>query len=501
MSIKPLNPHYSFESVPSVFDEEAMTALEMCGRLGKKVNEVITAVNGWHVPTIVNVSPTGDKTGELDRAVIQGKLDAGYAVHLSAGEYYLNGPLVFRPGYMLRGDSQLNTVLNCKAGFIDHENIVSVDHVEVRDVRVKGPGAGIGIDISRKVQGIETGGRYAHFMNVYITGYQTGVLMGGCWCTNFTHCRIEATEICVEQRGSCNHIKYDHCVFLGPVDEKTSTAIKITAEDGAENYGINVDHCDFERHKYAIHAYYCVALTVNSIYAEGIDTVFQLDSCPSFLCAGGYISYPRIVLQGGRTNELPLYSKSGGALRDIFVRVNSVDRWPLMSTPDVYPVITENITVQNDGGGTCYANAQLYTSVYNGISDCQEIKVSFENVSISNGGAHYKIPEFGHNGMQFKITHMAVTLNRAYTQAGSKAKICAGLSLDGKHQIEATIHEGAHNAGEVITSGASPDISADYGKMIFPSVGAVELNIKTPASDTNVTANITVFIRVGNFIV
>lgn len=37
--------HYSFTAVPSVYDEEALTALELCARLGYKMNEVIDVVN------------------------------------------------------------------------------------------------------------------------------------------------------------------------------------------------------------------------------------------------------------------------------------------------------------------------------------------------------------------------------------------------------------------------------------------------------------------------
>lgn len=39
--IKPLNTHYSFENPASVYDEEALTALELAGRQGAKINEVI----------------------------------------------------------------------------------------------------------------------------------------------------------------------------------------------------------------------------------------------------------------------------------------------------------------------------------------------------------------------------------------------------------------------------------------------------------------------------
>lgn len=391
-------PHYSMQNNPTVFDEEALTALEMCGRLGAKMNECINAtngvveevhtlINGYEVPKMVNVSPTGDVTGRLDRVIIQTRLDSGYSVHLSAGEYYLDEPLMFRAGYMLRGDSQLNTVLNCKAGFIDHDEGVSVDHIEVRDLRVKGSGKGVGIDISRKVEGVETGGRYAHFMNIYIAGYETAVRLGGCWCTNFTHCRIEGENICVEQRGSCNHIKYDHCIFLGPTGipsgEQTCIGIKITADDGAENYGISVDHCDFERHEFAIKAYACVSLNVSSIYVEGTRKVFELDSCPGFLCDGGYISYPNRVCNTTRTNTSPVFSACNGAIKNLYVRVNRDDAFYLVSTVAGAPLNVEDINCVNDGVGECIINNQCANGIWNGhehhlITETQTLPVDLK---------------------------------------------------------------------------------------------------------------------------
>lgn len=37
--------HYSIQNVPNIFDEEAMTVLELCGRLGFKTNEIIKKLN------------------------------------------------------------------------------------------------------------------------------------------------------------------------------------------------------------------------------------------------------------------------------------------------------------------------------------------------------------------------------------------------------------------------------------------------------------------------
>lgn len=51
MSIKPFDTHYSFESPASVYDEEAMTALELAGRQGAKINEVIEDQNKLRTET------------------------------------------------------------------------------------------------------------------------------------------------------------------------------------------------------------------------------------------------------------------------------------------------------------------------------------------------------------------------------------------------------------------------------------------------------------------
>lgn len=479
--IKPFPEHYSMQNNPTVFDEEALTVLEMCGRLGAKMNECVNAtngvveevhtlINGYEVPKMVNVSPTGDVSGRLDRVIIQSRLDSGYSVHLSAGEYYLDAPLMFRPGYMLRGDSQLNTVINCAAGFIDHEDNVSVDHIEVRDLRVKGSGKGVGIDISRKEEGVETGGRYAHFMNVYISGYDTAILLGGCWCTNFTHCRIEAESICVEQRGSCNHIKYDHCMILGPTgvpfENQSSIGIKITANDGAENYGISVDHCDFERHEFAIKAYACVALSVNNIYVEGTRKVFDLDSCPNFLCDGGYVSYANRICNTTKTNTSPVFGTCAGIIKNLYLRMNRDDTYYMVSTTPGAPLDVDNITCVNDGTGEGVIDSQCANGIWNGheyhlITETQTLPAELKST-------HYLFLVVGNNdvwqhnsyankpGNCYKLQTLAITWANTITptQSVTLRLQVKGSAIGRDTNSHVTIMEAYLNAGETYSAGS-----------------------------------------------
>lgn len=485
MSITPLPNHYAFENHPSVYDEESLTALEMCGRLGKKVNEVIAQVNGWNVPMISEVSPTGDKSGELDRAVIQGKLDAGYAVQLAAGDYYLNGPLRFQKGYALRGESQTETVIHCEATFLDHDPAVSVDHITVRDVTVRGPGSGIGFDISRKVSGIETGARYANFSNVSIAEYDTCVLLGGCWCTNFTHCRFDGLKTCVEQKGGCNNVKYDHCMFLGPMDQKSTIGLKISAEGGSENYGIRLDHCDFERHDKAVQAYYCVALNVTSVYVEGVNTVFSLDSCPSFLCDGGYISYPERVCNTSRTNAANVFSKCRGAIMNLYVRVNNNERFYLVSTSSTAPLKVENITCINDGVGECFVNAQHVSGYWGGHEyankftpwlDCN-LKGGF---SLFNFANHLYMPRV--DGTQYKLQEVKILLTDALTPTASAAIYLTvpGDTIGRGSSERVKIMVAYINAGETYAKNTEIKfslISQDYRDVILNSVSGLQVSL------------------------
>lgn len=93
MSVENLNPHYSMNNPASVYDEEALTALELVGRLANKIVEVIKLVNENELTIdeakkyLVDNLPDNvekavenlEKSGELEtllvKAVSNGKVD------------------------------------------------------------------------------------------------------------------------------------------------------------------------------------------------------------------------------------------------------------------------------------------------------------------------------------------------------------------------------------------------------------------------------------------
>lgn len=81
MSIKPLNTHYSFENPASVYDEEAMTALELAGRQGAKINEIIEDQNNLRETTTQELKDQREKvipnlvTNEVQTQIDNGVFD------------------------------------------------------------------------------------------------------------------------------------------------------------------------------------------------------------------------------------------------------------------------------------------------------------------------------------------------------------------------------------------------------------------------------------------
>lgn len=85
MSIEKLNRHYSMENLPTVFDEEALTALELAGRTAAKVNECVEQVNGIPEKVAADVLAhieDGDFDKQID--VYAGKVTEGFQKEMDA---------------------------------------------------------------------------------------------------------------------------------------------------------------------------------------------------------------------------------------------------------------------------------------------------------------------------------------------------------------------------------------------------------------------------------
>lgn len=376
-----INPvkHYSIENPATVYDEESLTVLQLCARLGAKVNECIARINEmWNLmvkkldsttekivtnmlmggKVTFGLYPSGDTTGATDYANIQRCLNEWGTCQLSEGEFYINKPITLKTGCSLMGRGLERT----KIYTVQTDAIYGgdgFDHLTLRDFTVSAKTQAMtGLKLTGTTSAPYTGARYSTFENLRFDGFRTGLDMRGAWCVNFRHCRFISTNTCVSQSGTCNNVVYDHCVFTG-----TGSAVygvNITAEGGAENCGIAFYDCDFETVNTALRAYAVIGLCVKNIYAEGVSTVFQLDSCPGFNCHGGYVAHARRLCAATCTNTGAIFANGRGEISNVFCKLTTTSNYDgqgrayLVNTVDpvLYNLDLVNVgAVDADGNG------------------------------------------------------------------------------------------------------------------------------------------------------
>lgn len=132
MSLEKLN-HYSMENPASIYDEEAMTALELAGRTATKMNEVVQFANdtmricGEHLSLqdeqIEAMKQTTDKWDDLDSEVTDGRVDVTGRTHQNIGtairHQFKNTALIRRE---LNINEDLDTITDTGVYFISSGN-------------------------------------------------------------------------------------------------------------------------------------------------------------------------------------------------------------------------------------------------------------------------------------------------------------------------------------------------------------------------------------------
>lgn len=78
--------HYAFQNIPTIYDEEALTVLELCGRLGVKLNELIKIFNDYE-------KKTDDRFDKLFPAEVKTYVDKWLDEHPEATSTVQDGSL------------------------------------------------------------------------------------------------------------------------------------------------------------------------------------------------------------------------------------------------------------------------------------------------------------------------------------------------------------------------------------------------------------------------
>lgn len=87
MTINPLNHHYAMENPASVYDEAAMTALELAGRTTAKVNETVKAFNELWQETNEHLAQQDQSITKMNNETMPAKVEAEFQENLNNGTF------------------------------------------------------------------------------------------------------------------------------------------------------------------------------------------------------------------------------------------------------------------------------------------------------------------------------------------------------------------------------------------------------------------------------
>ena len=331
--------------------------LDLQEEINKKLDEMVTdgtlsILLQMHARMVL---PSNDTTGNTDTLNIQKMLDKFGYVELFTGIYYTNAPLKLKSGNAIIGSGNENTVVECASDFCTFNGNDSADKLVLKNFRIHDiSGEHVGLNFIGTTTPPYTGIRYSYIDNIHLLDFNSCVAIRGAWCVKFNHCRFESNNICVNQSGTCNNIEYTECQFYGK--QGVSTGIKITGDGGAENYGIYLNNCDFEKHLTGIRLYSCVGVAINNLYVEKIDTAIDADNAISLVLNGGTLNGIKRVANIARTQSINLYKAASFTMSNVYVKYDKSEKSCLVYVSNDVPVYLDNITVVNTGGGSVFLN-------------------------------------------------------------------------------------------------------------------------------------------------
>lgn len=498
--------HYSLENPASVYDEEALTALELAARTAAKVNGCVDAVNEFRekfldkvdqtVADLINrlivegeinvdgLRPSGDPAKDVRN--IDALLTAFGVAKLGEGVFTLNLGLGLGSGVGIVGAGTAKTkIVFTDNGFAN----VGADHLRVEDLTVEAPKTAFALKGTTTEP--FTGARYATFRNVDIIAGKTGVELRGAWCVKFDHCRwfIDAGQTGVKQDGTCNNVVYDHCQFIG-LTETAACGVQITADDGAQNCGISFRDCGFEKLVMGIRAYCVMGLNVSNIYAEGVGTLFSVDSCPNFNVNGGYAVYLGRLCSVYVSNTNELFAHGGGKISNLFCTLKSGNGNYLINAKDprTYNLTVDNVTAKwadADGSGDIYYFDRDLNQAYG--AGCFYPR----NVFWCDFGAAYTSYPINEEDT-VKVLGCVLMCKNGYTAAGGQVTVTA----NGKPLYTFNLAAKAYAKGDIVKGTPVAE------NLLFDNVLMDGITIDTPNTDTATRNNwqVNVGVVVGKMI-
>lgn len=423
------------------------------------------------------VLPSNDTTGNTDTLNIQKMLDKFGYVELFTGIYYVNTPLKLKTGNVIIGSGNENTVIECSSDFCTFNENKSADKLVLKNFKIHDlSGEHIGLNFIGTTTPPYTGIRYSLFENIHILNFNNCITIRGAWCVKFNHCRFESNNICINQSGTCNNIEYTECQFYG--EQNVSTGIKIIGDGGAENYGIYLNNCDFEKHLYGLNLYSCVGVSINNLYVEKINTAINADNAINLVLNGGTLNGVNRVANIAKSQTISLYNTTTFTMMNVYVRYNKSEKSCLVYVSNNVPVYIENITVANMKGGSVYLNnIDAETNYdYNG-------NYYVENLSTQNFNGRYTSSK----GNIIKTDE--IKRRDSVKLIGANITLVEGATIDNNTEVHLVNKDGTILYRFYINKGTYESGRIFKGEILSSTYDLISRNIDINASFTKPTGN------------
>lgn len=85
--VEPMNPHYSFENGPTIYDEEATTALKLCAKTAGKMNETVQAFNTLETATGNHLSGQDEAIRKMNEETMPENVRSEVQRHIDEGDF------------------------------------------------------------------------------------------------------------------------------------------------------------------------------------------------------------------------------------------------------------------------------------------------------------------------------------------------------------------------------------------------------------------------------
>lgn len=292
------------------------------------------------------LKPSGDMTGVADYENITAQLLEKRVVYLDKGDFYINKPITLKNYYCVIGISEVLTFIHAvtdNSVFISDAE-TEPTYLNIKNINIKADfdNSNYAIDIKGSLKSPYTGCSFSKFENIFINGFESGIVVNHCWNTKFNMIRLQnCKQNGLYIAGACNNISID---MFSCFSVRNGIRITTSDFDTTENTNISINNADVEHCEKGVYIYNANNVSIRDIYSEYCNPVIYSYGCNGFSVNGFYSS--------NDYNFLELYNDA--QIENGYFNVKSEFDIGIINLQNISKVIVNNVKTRNLSTGKVY---------------------------------------------------------------------------------------------------------------------------------------------------